>query len=101
MSSLKLVQSALPKLKKILCVVVYVMRSQVMERTIVKRSEPNAYSLRQSIFIAMLELASGRFHKNELLVGSQVWTLLRSSTTSRQPLPGSIHTEHGLRETGF
>ena len=32
---------------------------------------------------------------------SQVWTPLRGRTTSGQPLPGSLHTVHRLRETGF
>ena len=65
MSSLKLAQSALRKLMKVLCGVVCVMRSQVMDRTIVKWSEPNAYSVLQSMFIAKLGLA--RLMSGELL----------------------------------
>ena len=67
MSSLKLAQSALRKLMKVLCVVC-VMRSQVMNRTIGKSSEPNAYSVRLSMFIAKLELA--RLMAGELLQDS-------------------------------
>ena len=49
MSLKKLAQSALRKLMKILCGVLSVMRSQVMNRTIGKWSEPNSYSVEASI----------------------------------------------------
>ena len=63
MSSLRNAQSALRNMIKVLCGVDCVMRSHVMDRTIGRRSEPNAYSVRQSMLIALLELARLNFGK--------------------------------------
>ena len=60
--SLKLALLALRKLMKVLWCCV--MRSHVMDRTIGKWTEPNAYFVRQSVLIAMLEL--GRPMSGEL-----------------------------------
>ena len=68
MLSLKLAQSGLRKLMKVLCVVC-AMRTQVMDTTIGKWSEPNAYSVRMSMFIAKLELARLMSGKIQLPLG--------------------------------
>ena len=65
---------------KFLCGVTCVKRSEALERVIGKLSEPNAYSIRQSMFIAMPELA--RLMSVEILQESVTLLLASSLSTT-------------------